>query len=137
MNTLQTVSTILSMLCLVITTVLAWLMLTRTSKTEVSFTGTPMDKKEFERHEQENKHEHEKIIATLSGVERGVETRLNAKLDAMQAEAKADREKLHFRINPIEAEICALRHASETNTTRLVQMDGKIDRLVERMSQES
>ncbi len=133
MNTLQTVSTILSMLCLVITTVLAWVMLTRTSKTEVSFTGTPVDKKEFEKHQRENKDEHEKIFATLGGVERGVEARLNIKLDAMQAEAKADREKLHGRINPIEGEICALRLASETNTTRLVQMEGKIDRLIERM----
>jgi hypothetical protein len=132
MNSLQTISTVLNMLCLVITTVLAWLMLTRTAKTEVSFTGVPIDKKEFERHQRDNKDEHEKIFATLGGVERGVENRLNAKLDAMRAEAKADREKLHFRINPIEGEICALREASETNTTRLVLMDAKIDRLIER-----
>jgi len=106
----------------------------RSQKREVSFTGTPVDKKEFEKHQRENKDEHEKIFAKLGGVERGVETRLNAKLDGMQAESKTDREKLHFRINPIEGEICALREASETNTTRLVQMDGKIDRLIERMN---
>jgi hypothetical protein len=89
----------------------------RSQKREVTFTGTPLDKKEFERHQQENRDEHDKFFA---------------KLDIMQSESKADREKLHFRINPIEGEICALREASETNTTRLVQMDGKIDRLIER-----
>jgi hypothetical protein len=106
MNTLQIASTALSMICLVITTVLAWVMLNKTNKTEVTFTGTPVDKKEFERHQKENKDEHEKIFA---------------KFDAM-----------YFRINPIEGEICALREASETNTARLVQMEGKIDRLIER-----
>jgi len=92
-----------------------------------------VDKKEFDKHVEDNKEEHEKIFAKLGGVERGVEGRLNAKLDAMAAESKNDREKLHFRINPIEGEICALRQASETNTAHLVQMDGKIDRLIERV----
>lgn len=105
----------------------------RSQKREVTFTGTPVDKKDFEQHQRENKEEHDKIFAKLGGVERGVESRLNAKLDAMAAESKADRDKLHFRINPIEGEICALRQASETNTTRLVQMEGKIDRLIERV----
>jgi transposase len=107
MNTLQIASTVLSMLCLVITTVLAWVMLNKTNKTEVTFTGTPVDKKEFERHQRENREEHEKIFA---------------KLDATQD-----------RINPIEGDIRALCEASEIHTTRLVQMEGKIDRLIERL----
>jgi len=90
----------------------------RSQKREVTFTGTPVDKKDFEQHQRENRDEHDKIFA---------------KLDAMAGESKEDREKLHFRINPIEGEICALREASETNTARLVQMDGKIDRLIERV----
>lgn len=106
MSTLQIVSTVLSMLCVTITTVLAWVMLNKTSKTEVTFTGTPVDKKEFDKYERENKDEHERIFSKL--------------------------EKVHFRINPIEGEIGALRQASENNTARLVQMDGKIDRLIER-----
>lgn len=132
MNLLQIFSTVLDMICLVITTVLAWVMLNRRNKTEVSFTGTPLDKRDFEKHERENKAEHERIFTTLGGVERGVESRLNAKLDAMREESKTDREKLHSRINPIEGEICALRQASETNTARLVQMDAKMDRLIDR-----
>jgi hypothetical protein len=133
MNTLEIVNSVVTMICLIITAIIAWVAIYRRNRVDVSFSGVPLDKKEFEKHQRENKDEHEKIFAKLGGVERGVENRLNAKLDAMQAESKTDREKLHFRINPIEGEICALREASETNTTRLVQMDGKIDRLIERM----
>ena len=133
MNQLQVANIIVSVICVIIMTVLAWVTIYRVNKTEVTFTGTPVDQKVFDRHVEENKGEHDRIFAKLGGVERGVEGRLNAKLDAMAAESKCDREKMHFRINPIEGEICALREASETNTTRLVQMDGKIDRLIERM----
>ena len=136
MNILQVVSIVVSGLCVIITTCLAWVMIYRVNRTEVTFTGTPVDKKDFEKLQQENKEEHDKIFRTMGGVERGVEGRLNAKLDAMSAESKSDREKLHHRINPIEGEICALREASETNTARLVQMDGKIARLIERMKLE-
>ena len=119
MNSLQVISTALSMISTVIMVVLAWVMIYRVNRTEVSFTGTPVDKKEFEKHQEENRQEHERIFA---------------KLDAMAAESKTDREILHFRINPIEGEICALRENSETNTARLVQMEAKIDRLIERMN---
>jgi hypothetical protein len=92
-----------------------------------------VDKKEFDELKQENNKVHEQLFAKFGGVERGVEHRLNAKLDAMAASDKADREKLHTRINPIEGEICALREATDSNTGRLVQMDTKVDRLIERM----
>jgi len=78
----------------------------RSQKREITFTGVPVDKKDFEHHQRENKEEHDRFLA---------------RLDAMQT-----------RINPIEGEIYALREASEINTARLVQMDGKIDRLIER-----
>jgi hypothetical protein len=132
MNILQIVSIALSMICVVITTILAWVAIAKAQKVQVTFAGTPVDKKEFDRQVQDNREEHEKMSARIGGVERGVEARLNAKLDTMQAENKTDREKLHLRINPIEGQICALREASETNTARLVQMDAKIDRLIER-----
>jgi TolA-binding protein len=96
------------MICLVITTVLAWVMLNKTNKTEVSFMGVPLDKRDFEKHEREDKEEHNKIFA---------------RLDAMQA-----------RINPLEGEIRAMREASEINNNRLLQIDAKMDRLIERTS---
>lgn len=117
MNIFQIISTVMSLLCSVITAILAWVMVYRVNRTEVSFTGTPVDKSEFEKHQQQNQDEHEKIFA---------------KLDEVFAESKHDCDKLHGRINPIEGEICALRQASETNTMRLVQMEAKIDRLIER-----
>jgi septal ring factor EnvC (AmiA/AmiB activator) len=78
----------------------------RSQKREVTFTGVPLDKKEFEKHERDNKAEHERFLA---------------RIDALQT-----------RINPIEAEIRALREMSELNNARLAQMDHKIDRLIER-----
>jgi len=108
MNFLQIANIALSMVCLIITTVLAWVTIYRTNRTEVTFTGIPVDKKDFEKHQRENKDEHDRFFAKL--------------------------ESLHFRINPIEAEISGLRQASENNTTRLVQLDAKLDRLIERIN---
>lgn len=106
MSMLQIISTALNMICVVITTALAWVMLNKTNKTEVTFTGVPVDKKDFERHQRDNKEEHDRIFA---------------KFDAMQG-----------RINPIENQLYALAKASEAHTARLVLMDAKIDRLIER-----
>jgi hypothetical protein len=68
-----------------------WLTLKSPQKREVTFTGEPVDKNDFEKALRDNQ-----------------------------------------RLNPLEGEICALREGSETNTARLVQMDAKIDRLIER-----
>jgi len=133
MNILQIVSIALSMVCVVITTILAWVAIAKAQKVQVTFAGTPVDKKECALMMQEAREKIEHLFSKVGGVERGVEGRLNAKIEALSAEGKADREKMHLRINPIEGEICALREASETNTTRLVQMDAKIDRLIERI----
>jgi hypothetical protein len=133
MNILQIISIALSMVCVVITTILAWVAIAKAQKVQVTFAGTPVDKKDCGVMMADAKEKIDHLFSKLGGMERGVEGRLNARLDAMAAESKTDREKLHFRINPIEGEICALREASETNTTRLVQMDAKIDRLIERM----
>lgn len=93
----------------------------RSQKREITFTGEPVDKKDFEKALRDNKEEHDKLFSKVGGIEREIENRLDA-----------DREKFHQRMNPLEGEICALREASETNTARLVQMEAKIDRLIER-----
>ena len=79
MDTLLIISTALSMICLVITTALAWVMLNKTSRTEVSFTGVPVDKKDFEKHQRENRDEHDRIFAKLD-----VHSRLEAVAHATQ-----------------------------------------------------
>jgi len=48
MNQLQIVNIVVSVVCVIIMTVLAWVTLYRRNRTEVSFTGTPVDKKEFD-----------------------------------------------------------------------------------------
>jgi len=93
----------------------------RSQKREITFLGEPVDKKDFEKALRDNKEEHDKLFSKVGGIEREIESRLDS-----------DREKFHLRMNPIEGEICALREASETNTDRLVQMEAKIDRLIER-----
>jgi hypothetical protein len=98
-----------------------WLTLKSPQKREVTFTGEPVDKNDFEKALRDNKEDHDKLFSIIGGVEREVENRLNHAL-----------EKIHQRLNPLEGEICALREGSETNTARLVQMDAKIDRLIER-----
>ena len=133
MNTLQIVSIAVSLICVVITTILAWVAIAKAQKVQVTFAGTPVDKKDCAGMMADTKEKIEHLFSKMGGIERGIEGRSNARIEALQAESKADREKLHLRINPIEGEICALREASETNTTRLVQMDAKIDRLIERM----
>jgi hypothetical protein len=93
----------------------------RSQKREITFTGEPVDKQDFEKALRDNKEDHDKLFSLVGGIEREVENRLNHALD-----------RIHHRLNPMEGEICALREASETNTARLVQMDAKIDRLIER-----
>lgn len=83
MNELQIASIVVGMICVVICTILAWVTLTKTTRTEVSFTGTPVDKKEFEKHVAENAHVHENIFSRIGGAERGVETRINARLETI------------------------------------------------------
>lgn len=106
MNSLQIANIALSMICMIITTVLAWATIYRTNKTEITFSGTPVDKKDFEKHLRENKEDHDLLFARL--------------------------ENIHARINPIEAGMSALRQVCDLNTARLAQIDGKIDRLIER-----
>ncbi len=127
MNTLQIVSIALSMICVVITTVLAWVAIAKAQKVQVTFAGTPVDKKEFDKEVQENKEEHDRIFAKLGGVERGLEGRLNAKLDRIDLKidaitCKMDIDKTeilkigeerasatHARINVLVGEVGELR----------------------------
>ena len=74
MNTLEIVSIAVSMICVVITTILAWVAIAKAQKVQVTFAGTPVDKKEFDKEVQENKEEHDRIFAKLGGLERGVES---------------------------------------------------------------
>jgi hypothetical protein len=55
MNITLVVCAIISGICVIVTTVVAWVALKQTSRVAVSFTGTPVDKKDFEQHLREYK----------------------------------------------------------------------------------
>ena len=132
MGSLQIVSIIISTVCVIICTVLAWITLNKTSRTEVSFTGTPTDKKEFDKYVAENKQAHEQLFAKIGGVERGLEQRMTARLDRSEAEALAMHRQMHGDLSKVSSDVAGLKSALEGNTALCVRLDGKIDRLMER-----
>jgi cob(I)alamin adenosyltransferase len=127
MNTLQIISIVVSGTCGIITAVLAWVVIYRVNKTEVSFTGTPMDKKDCAVKMGEQKADIDKLFAKLGGMERGVEGRLNGKLDRIDekidtitAKMESDKTEIlkigeertsatHDRINALVGEVGELR----------------------------
>jgi hypothetical protein len=132
MNSLQIISITVSMICVIICTVLAWITLNKTTKTEVSFSGTPTDEKDFDKHVEEDTKAHEQLFAKIGGVERGVEQRMTARLDKSEAEAIESRRLMHAELATVSKEVAGLKSALEGNTALCVRLDGKIDRLMER-----
>jgi len=132
MNSLQIISIIVSMICVIICTVLAWITLNKTTKTEVSFTGTPTDKKEFDKHVAENKQAHEQLFAKIGGAERGLEQRMTARLEKCESEAIASSRLVHAEFSKVGTDVAALKSALEANIALCVRLDSKMDRLMER-----
>jgi hypothetical protein len=135
MNTLQICSIVVSGICVIITTCLAWIMMFRKSQTEVTFSGTPVDKKEFERHVEQDVIDHNAIHSRLGGIERGVEARVNARIDRAETENKESRRLMHREIETIGKEVAALKTASDLANQRSIMMDAKLDRLIEKSNE--
>ncbi len=132
MDSLQIISITVSTVCVIICTVLAWITLTKTSRTEVSFTGMPTDKKDFEKHVAENKQAHEQLHAKIGGAERGLEQRMTARLEKCEAEAIASRRLVHAELGKVSADVAGLKSALEGNMALCVRLDSKMDRIMER-----
>ena len=94
MNILQIISLVVSMISAVLTSIFAWVMIYRVNKTEVSFSGTPVDKKEFERHVSENKAEHSQLLAKIGGSERVLESRINERITRIEDNTEFIRTKM-------------------------------------------
>ncbi len=94
MNSLQLVSAFLSPICLVITTVLAWVVIYRKQRTEVSFTGEPVDKKDFEKAEAAHAAVHAQLFAKIGGAERGVENRMGERMARIETNTDKIWEKM-------------------------------------------
>ncbi|HSM84604.1 MAG TPA: hypothetical protein VLT16_00575 [Candidatus Limnocylindrales bacterium] len=67
---------------------------------------------------------HSESVAGLSAVRRDV--------DELRRERKADTTELHDKINKVAIEVGGLSKSTEMQNQRLAQMDGKLDRLVEK-----
>jgi hypothetical protein len=132
MDSLQIISITVSTVCVIICTVLAWITLTKTSRTEVSFTGMPTDKKDFEKHVAENKQAHEQLFARIGGAERGLEQRMTARLEKIEAEAIASRRLVHVELGKVSSDLAGFKSALEGNMALCVRLDSKMDRIMER-----
>jgi hypothetical protein len=101
-------------------------------KREIYFAGEPMDRKDFEKHVTENAHVHTQLFAKIGGAERGLEARLAARMDKFERESEESRRLIHQDINTIGNDVAALKKEAELANQRSLQMDSKIDRLIER-----
>ena len=64
---------------------------------EVTISPAVVGKPDFERHLEQNRHEHENLFSKIGGVERG----MNARLEAAITANNDSRSKLHDRINEV------------------------------------
>jgi hypothetical protein len=99
---------------------------------EVSFAGEPVDRKEFDKHVAEDAAVHSQIFARIGGAERGIESRVTARLDKSEADSRDLRRLVHQEISAIGNDVAALKKEAEMANQRAFQMDSKIDRLIER-----
>jgi outer membrane murein-binding lipoprotein Lpp len=134
MTTTELVSSIISAVCMIITAVLAWVSIYRVNRVNVSFSGVPVDKQEFDQQVQENKEDHDKLFSRIGGVERGLEARMTARIDKFETDANTTRRLMHKDIEQIGHDTAALKKEAEIANQRMFQMDGKIDRLIERQN---
>jgi hypothetical protein len=99
---------------------------------EVSFAGEPLDRKEFDRHVNEDMTVHSQLFARIGGAERGIESRLTVRLDKTEAEAAELRRLVHQELIAVGNDVAGLKKAAELANQRACMMDAKIDRLIER-----
>jgi hypothetical protein len=80
----------------------------------------------------ENTAVHNQLFARIGGAERGLESRLAARMDKFETESLESRRLMHQDISAIGNDVAALKKEAELANQRSLQMDAKIDRLIER-----
>jgi hypothetical protein len=100
-------------------------------KREITFAGEPVDRKDFDKHVAENAAIHNQLFARIGGAERGLESRLTARIDKFETESKESRVLMHQDISAIGNDVAALKKEAELANQRAFQMESKIDRLIE------
>jgi hypothetical protein len=101
-------------------------------KREVTFAGEPVDRKDFEKHVADNAAVHTQLFAKIGGAERGLESRLVARMEKFETDTKESRRLMHHDISAIGNDVAALKKEAELANQRSLQMDVKIDHLIER-----
>lgn len=93
----------------------------RGNRREVEILPGVVAKEEFNRHVESNANDHRDIFSKLGGVDRGAAKKISDESLV-----------LHNRINSLDKAVGGLETAAEMTNQRLVQIDAKIDRLIER-----
>lgn len=88
-------------------------------KREVSFSGTPTDKKEFEAHVEGNKRDHDGIHSKVGGVERGLRAEMHAGMNA-----------LRDKVDKLSESVSALSATTALQNQSLATIDSKVTRLL-------
>jgi hypothetical protein len=101
-------------------------------KREITFAGEPVDRKDFDKYVADNAAVHIQLFAKIGGAERGLESRLAARMDKFETESKESNRLMHHDISAIGNDVAALKKETELANQRSLQMDAKIDRLIER-----
>jgi hypothetical protein len=99
---------------------------------EVSFAGEPLDRKEFDKHVAENAAIHSQLFAKIGGTERGLESRVMARMEKFETDTSETGRLMHLEMSAIGNDVAALKKEAELANQRAFQMDSKIDRLIER-----
>lgn len=89
-------------------------------------------REEFNRHVIVDDSVHKDLFHKLGGAERGLENRLTAKIKEFDGDAKESRAEMHRQIGEVSNEVSSLKTHCELTNQRVVQIDGKLDRLIER-----
>lgn len=98
--------------------IVLWSMLTnKPQKREVSFEQELITKADFDKHSKDDS-------TALKNID--------DQLESLRTERKNDADGLHDRITSLAREVSAVQVASEFTNQRLVQIDGKLDRAIER-----
>jgi hypothetical protein len=88
-------------------------------KREVSFTGTPADKKEFEAHVEVNRKDHDGLHSKIGGTERGLRTEMHNGLSA-----------LRDKVDKLAETVSALNATTGLQNGALAAIDSKVTKLL-------
>jgi hypothetical protein len=101
-------------------------------KREVTINGEVAGKAEFNDHVRRNQSEHDQLHTKLGSSERETRRQIEQRIDQLRQERSRDMESLNAQIVEIAKSVSGVETASDLQNQRLAQMDGKLDRLVER-----